>query len=112
MEKNAQPRQDFTLALAVLVTGLAAGAAWFGVAGTASAPQPYITCQDANCGRPIKAFARRRCVIDGVVRTDINMSDCHEAKTTGCVRRMLNDQQYASCMAQRVKLPGARVLGN
>jgi hypothetical protein len=47
MEKNTQQRQSFTLALAVLAAGLAAaGATWFAVAGTASAPEPARQVQN------------------------------------------------------------------
>jgi hypothetical protein len=44
----------------------------------------------------------RGCHIKGVLRADIVQGDCHEAQSTGCIRRLLTAGQYAACLrAQR-----------
>jgi hypothetical protein len=42
--------------------------------------------------------AQARCLVGGVMRTDIAEGDCEEAKRTGCVRSMLTPNQYISCL--------------
>src|SRR5262249_24092428 len=47
------------------------------------------------------------CVIDGVKRKDIADRDCKEARETGCVRRLLTDDQFQRCLAaQKQKAAG------
>jgi hypothetical protein len=46
------------------------------------------------------------CTIAGVPRPDIDDSDCLEAQTTGCVRRLLTDEQYANCLAANRRANG------
>ncbi len=45
-----------------------------------------------------KAEANPDCKVAGTVRTDIAQSDCTEAQQTGCIRRLLNDEQYGNCI--------------
>lgn len=67
----------------------------------------------ARTGRHVNAIGvhcRKKpvtgCLIGGVVRKDIVDSDCEEAQNTGCIRRLLTDQQYAACReAQKPKKP-------
>ena len=49
------------------------------------------------------------CLIGGVMRKDIADSDCREAQNTGCIRRLLNDTQYASCIAAQHPKPVKRI---
>ena len=51
-------------------------------------------------GKPVsKPTKNSGCLIGGIVRKDIADSDCNEARTTGCIRRLLTQQQYANCLA-------------
>ncbi len=56
-----------------------------------------LCCKDAPAAP--KAEANPDCNIGGTVRTDIAQSDCLEAQKTGCIRRLLNDEQYGNCLA-------------
>jgi hypothetical protein len=49
------------------------------------------------------------CYIGGVLRRDIVQGDCHEAQTTGCIRRLLTAAQYTNCLrAQRPPIKTTR----
>ena len=38
------------------------------------------------------------CLVGGVMRRDIIPADCPEAQRTGCIRRLLSEDQYAACL--------------
>ena len=42
--------------------------------------------------------AQARCLLNGQIRNDITSNDCLEAQRTGCVRSMLNAEQYVNCL--------------
>jgi hypothetical protein len=42
--------------------------------------------------------AQARCLLNGKYRYDIAAADCLEAQRTGCVRSMLNAEQYVNCL--------------
>ncbi len=46
------------------------------------------------------------CVIAGVFHPEIAESDCLEAQTVGCIRRLLTDQQYVNCLKANGRRPG------
>jgi hypothetical protein len=60
-------------------------------------PKQYRNCLAVSAAA--KAKGAKDCVIGGKVRNDLSDSDCEEAKKTGCVRRLLNDEQYNNCLA-------------
>jgi hypothetical protein len=62
----------------------------------------------------ISSPAQARCLLNGQIRQDISSADCLEAQRTGCVRNMLNAQQYINCLEanRRVQQSGqACILG-
>jgi hypothetical protein len=42
--------------------------------------------------------AQARCLLQGAIHDEIADNDCLEAQRTGCVRHMLSDDQYKSCL--------------
>jgi hypothetical protein len=42
--------------------------------------------------------AQARCLLQGTIHNEIADNDCLEAQRTGCVRHMLSDDQYKSCL--------------
>ena len=71
------------------------------------------SCTTGNkvlCCRPDAPQAG--CVIGGVTRADIADQDCAEAQQTGCIRHLLNDDQYANCLrAQPISGSGCLIAG-
>lgn len=80
---------------AFCVGSIPSGAVLIGVSGLA------ITAVTATT-------AHAACLIGGVLREDILEDDCLEAQRTGCVRRLLNKEQYTNCLAANKPFKGKR----
>lgn len=65
---------------------------------SATSPAPVTEPGKVTTAAPVRPLGKV-CIIAGVPRRDILPSDCAEAQATGCIRRLLNDQQYANCLA-------------
>jgi hypothetical protein len=72
-----------------------------------SVPKPV---KDSCCISGVTSY--HGCVIGGVLRKDIEERDCEEARTTGCIRRLLSDAAYKACLrAQPVVSSGCLIGG-
>jgi hypothetical protein len=76
----------------VLVLALA------GAAGVSGPSTTAIGISGATLIALSSSPAQASCLLAGKIRNDIADADCLEAQRTGCVRSMLNAEQYVNCL--------------
>lgn len=67
-----------------------------------------LICRKLEFGPP-GATSDEGCNINGTIRKDIAPADCKEAQTTGCIKHLLTDAQYARCMKANKPKPSDEV---
>ena len=81
----------------LLLLALAGGAGLIG-------PSATIGISGATLVALSSSPAQAKCLLNGAVRQDIADADCLEAQRTGCVRSMLNAEQYVNCLEANRKV--------